>query len=87
MRASVATQAAVDGETEVFLGLDVPELDNLVQIAVCEISFPSGCVALTDSGADRFFNLTIGGSRATVVVWVDTVNGPTRVIVQVKSLR
>ncbi|MGN6481973.1 hypothetical protein [Luteibacter sp.] len=81
--ASVATQASVDGETELFLGQDAPEMDDLIQVAVCDISFPSGLVALMDSGDDRFSELRIGDTRATVVVWVDTLNGPTRVVVQI----
>lgn len=82
---SVATQAPDDGETTVFMGREVSGTNALHHVARCEIVVPNGLIALTTSDDARLFEMSVPVGRATVSVWVDALESPTVVVVQVEG--
>jgi len=82
---SVATQAPVDGETEIFMASEVIPPSDLLQVAQCEILVPNGQIALITSDLERIFHLRLPVGRARVTVWVDVIDGPAKVVVEAKA--
>jgi hypothetical protein len=82
---SVATLVPVDGDTEVSMAFNEAAPRELIRVAYDNISVPHGRLAITTSDDGGVFEADVPVGRVTVSIWVDDLEDPSRVFVNVES--
>lgn len=81
---SVVTLAPVDGDTEVSMAFNEAAPRELTRVAYDNISVPHGRLAVTTSDDGSVFEADVPVGRVTVSIWVDDLEDPSRVFVNVE---
>jgi hypothetical protein len=81
---SVGTQADVDGEVEVSLGLSSERPENLHLVFGGSIQAPGGCVGIVTAKFQRVLELEVPPGSLEVSIWADDSRNPAHVAVRVK---